>query len=393
MGLREVFFLDTTLRDGAQMPGAALDSDAKVAIARALDEAGVHAIEAGYAASGPLDVIALRAVASATKSAMIASLARAHRPDVDVAADALADVSPYRRLLNLFLPTSPIHRATTLNVGRNALVDRAVAEISYAREQFKLVGFAAEDAGRTELPFLCELFRNAIDAGATSVCFTDTVGLLTPAKVRDSLLRIREHVPNLDRALLAVHLHNDLGLATANTLAAVAAGAQVVNCTVNGIGERAGNAALEEVALSLSLHAAEFGVKVHVDTTRFRRLSTLVAEATGIPVSPNKPIVGANAFATEAGIHQSALLKDARTYLPYDPVLVGGNGAELTLGRYSGRAAVRTELQRRGLEVADAELDVVMRLLKQAPKDVWSDPDALLDDAVARARTNGDSHV
>jgi 2-isopropylmalate synthase len=230
------------------------------------------------------------------------------------------------------------------------------------------VAFSPEDASRTEVDYLCQCYREAIDAGATTVGFPDTVGLLTPEKARDFIKAIQDNVPNLDRALLAVHFHNDLGLAVANTLACIQEGANVVQCTVNGIGERAGNASLEEVVMALTLHADQYERTCKIDTTKLAPLCRLVAELTGISISRMKPIGGANIFATEAGIHQDGLLKNPDTYLPFRPEKVGGGDLQLVLGRHSGRKAVAHRLAELAIAADDGEVAAIMDLIKQQPK-------------------------
>jgi 2-isopropylmalate synthase len=239
------------------------------------------------------------------------------------------------------------------------------------------VAFSPEDASRTELDFLCEVYQTAIDAGVTTIGFPDTVGILTPDKARDIIRHIQDNVKNFDKALLAVHFHNDLGLAVANTLACIQEGANVVQCTVNGIGERAGNASLEEVAIALSLHEDQYGVKAKIDTTKLTSLCKLVAELTNIPLAPNKPVAGKNIFATEAGIHQDGLLKNPDTYLPYRPERVGADGIKLIIGRHSGRRAVANRLAELGIKTTDSEVIQVLNYIKEVPKTTHID-DGLL---------------
>ncbi|MDZ4689663.1 MAG: pyruvate carboxyltransferase, partial [Planctomycetaceae bacterium] len=250
--------------------------------------------------------------------------------------------------------------------------------VGYAASKFEIVAFSPEDASRTELAYLCECYRTAIAAGATTIGFPDTVGLLTPEKARDYIRGIQDGVPNIDRVLVAVHFHNDLGLAVANTLACIAEGVQVVQCTINGIGERAGNASLEEVAMALDLHFDQYRRRAKIDTKQLVPICDLVQRLTGIKPAPNKPVCGQTIFATEAGIHQDGLLKNPDTYLPFRPERVGAAGINLVLGRHSGRRAVAHRLDELGLPSDDAAVIAMLDRIKQLPKGV------MLDDALLR---------
>ncbi|HLQ46001.1 MAG TPA: 2-isopropylmalate synthase, partial [Planctomycetaceae bacterium] len=363
-----VLFSDTTLRDGEQMPGATLDPDDKLRIALALEEAGVHSLDAGFPASSPADVEAIRRMIGVVKKPVLTALCRTVRGDVDAADEALAGNPSSKRGVSLFCGTSPLHRQHKLQKSPAEVLEIIVTSVGYASEKFEIVAFSPEDASRTEVPYLCQCYKEAIDAGATTIGFPDTVGILTPEKARDFIRTIQDHVPNLDKALLAVHFHNDLGLAVANTLACVAEGANVVQCTINGIGERAGNASLEEVAIALALHPEQYGVDFKLDTTKLHGLCQLVAELTGLPLARNKPVGGENIFATEAGIHQDGLLKNPDTYLPYRPEKVGASGLTLIIGRHSGRRAVTHRLHELGYELADEQVLAVLQAIKQVPK-------------------------
>ena len=373
-----VLFSDTTLRDGEQMPGATLDPDDKLRIALALERAGVHSLDAGFPASSRADIEAIQRMTGVVQKPVLTALCRTLTGDVDAAEEALAGNPAHKRGVSLFCGTSPLHREHKLNKSQAEILRLVANTVSYAAERFLIVAFSPEDASRTERDFLCEVYREAIDAGATTIGFPDTVGLLTPDKARDFIRHIQDNVPNINRALLAVHFHNDLGLAVANTLACIKEGANVVQCTVNGIGERAGNAALEEVAMALVLHADEFGRTAKIDTTQLAPLCRLVAELTGIPLSANKPVGGANIFATEAGIHQDGLLKNPDTYLPYRPERVGADGIRLVIGRHSGRRAVAHRLQELGISLADEQVLDVLEAIKRLPKG------ASIDDAALR---------
>lgn len=369
-----ILFSDTTLRDGEQMPGATLDPDEKLRIALALEEAGVHSLDAGFPASSEADVEAIRRMVGVVKGPVLTALCRTLPGDIDAADRALAGQPKHKRGVSLFCGTSPLHRGHKLGKTKAEVLRTIEESVGYAASKFEIVSFACEDASRTERDFLCECYRTAIAAGATTIGFPDTVGILTPEKAREFMKVLKDGVPNLDRALLAVHFHNDLGLAVANTLACIAEGANVVQCTVNGIGERAGNASLEEVAMALTLHADQYGRKHGLDTTKLAPLCELVAERTGIALSPMKPVAGRNVWATEAGIHQDGLLKHPDTYLPYRPELVGGPPVHLILGRHSGRRAVAHRLRELGIEPDEARVAAVLDRIKELPKgDVLND--------------------
>lgn len=364
----EVLFSDTTLRDGEQMPGATLEPEDKVRIALALEEAGIHSLDAGFPASSEADVAAIRKMIGVVKGPVLTALCRTVKADVDAAAKALEGQPHHKRGVSLFCGTSPLHREHKLNKSKEEILDIIRDTVSYAAERFPIVAFSPEDASRTELNFLCTCYEAAIDSGATTIGFPDTVGVLTPEKVQAMLTQIQGSVPNIEKALLAVHFHNDYGLAVANSLAGISAGANVVQCTINGIGERAGNASLEEVAIALTMNADQYGRTVKIDTTKLVPLCELVAELTGIGYSPMKPVAGRNVFATEAGIHQDGLLKNPDTYLPFRPERVGAAGIRLILGRHSGRRAVAHRLQELGLEASDRQIEAVLEAIKTLPK-------------------------
>jgi len=364
-----VLFSDTTLRDGEQMPGATLEPDDKVRIALALEEAGVHSLDAGFPASSPADVEAIRRMIGVVKKPVLTALCRTVRGDVDAADEALDGNPTNKRGVSLFCGTSPLHRQHKLQKSEAEVLKIITDSVAYASEKFEIVAFSPEDASRTELPYLCQCYREAIAAGATTIGFPPTVGILTPEKARDFIRAIQDNVPNLDKALLAVHFHNDLGLAVANTLACVAEGANVVQCTINGIGERAGNASLEEVAIALALHPDQYGVEFKLDTTKLHPLCQLVSELTNLPLPRNKPVGGENIFATEAGIHQDGLLKNPDTYLPFRPEKVGASGLKLVIGRHSGRRAVSHRLHELGYELSEEQVLAVLQAIKDVPKD------------------------
>lgn len=372
-----VLFSDTTLRDGEQMPGATLEPDDKLRIALALEATGVHSLDAGFPASSEQDVAAIRKMIGVVKKPVLTALCRTVKGDVDAADAALAGQPAHKRGVSLFVGTSPLHRQFKLQKSESQILDLITETVGYAASKFEIVAFSPEDASRTELPYLCRCYQAAIDAGATTIGFPDTVGLLTPEKARDFLRGIQDGVPNINRVLIAVHFHNDLGLAVANTLACIQEGAHVVQCTVNGIGERAGNASLEEVAMALTVHQDQYGRTAKIDTTKLAPLCKLVAELTGIRMAPNKPIAGETIFATEAGIHQDGLLKNIDTYLPFRPERVGVNGVKLVLGRHSGRKAVAHRLEELGLRCTESGVNQVLDRIKQLPKGTMLDDDVL----------------
>lgn len=363
-----VLFSDTTLRDGEQMPGATLEPDDKVRIAQALAEAGVHSLDAGFPASSEADVEAIRRMVGVVKKPVLTALCRTVKADVDAADEALSGNPIHKRGASLFCGTSPLHREHKLEKSKNQIIDIISETVGYAASKFRIVSFAAEDASRTEPDFLCQCYSAAIDAGATTIGFPDTVGILTPKKACDYVKALQDGIPHFDRALLAVHFHNDLGVAVANTLACVEEGANVVQCTINGIGERAGNASLEEVALALSLHPDQYQRKCRIDTTKLVGICRMVSELSGIPLTPMKPLAGANIFATEAGIHQDGLLKNPETYLPYPPEHVGCDGVTLVLGRHSGRRAVEHRLNELGITLPEDKVLSILQEIKRLPK-------------------------
>jgi 2-isopropylmalate synthase len=360
-----VMISDTTLRDGEQMPGINLLPDQKVEIARGLADAGVHSIDCGFPAAAPSEIESIRRIAREVHGPVLAAHSRTVRGDIDAAARALEGVRGHKRAINLFIGISPIHRERKHQKSKAEIVRMATEAIQYARQFFHIISFGPEDASRTEPEFLHEVYREAIAAGATTIGFADTVGILTPEKAADRIRAIQDHVSNIDDALIGVHFHNDLGLATANALACVATGANVVQGTINGIGERAGNTAIEEVVMTLVLHRDQYGVKVAVDPRKLTPLSQIVSELTGVPVPANKAVVGSNIFATGSGVHQDGLLKDPTTYLPFQPAEVGAGGIELVLGKHSGRSAVRHRFRECGLELNEDQVQMVVQHLKQ----------------------------
>ncbi|NMC48736.1 MAG: pyruvate carboxyltransferase [Desulfovibrio sp.] len=385
-----LLFGDTTLRDGEQMPGAMLDPADKLVVARALAEAGVDLIEAGFPAVSRTEAAAVGLIAREAADfsgpgrvgdsggPVVAALCRALCRDIDAAREALADAPEKRRAASVFLAASPLHRRYKLKKSKADIVVMAARAVEYARSRFEMVNFSAEDASRTEPEYLARLYEAAIAAGATSIGFPDTVGVLTPDEVKQRLGFLRAHVRGIGGVLVGVHFHDDLGLATANTLAAVQAGADMVHCTVGGIGERAGNAALEETAAAVALRPEVYGRRMHLDPARLAPLCRLVSGRTGIPIPPNKAVCGENAFATGAGVHQDGLLKHPDTYLPYPPEAVGAGPARIVLTKHSGRAALRLRLSEMGIEADETRLAAIGEALKNATKAEWADEEGLV---------------
>jgi 2-isopropylmalate synthase len=351
--VRRIKIFDTTLRDGEQSPGIALRPDEKAAIAVALEGLGVDVIEAGFAASSPGDFAGVAAVSSAVESVTVASLCRTTQEDIDASAEALRGAP--RSRLHIFLATSPIHMERKLGLAPHEVLERISWSVAYAAEQADEVEFSAEDATRSEPEFLAEACRRAITAGATVINLPDTVGYSLPNELADMLRQMTELCPELNDVELSVHCHNDLGLAVANTLAGVAAGATQVECTINGLGERAGNAALEEIVMAMRVRRDMHPMHDGIDARRLFETSRLVSELTGYVVQRNKPVVGANAFAHEAGIHQDGVLKDVSTYQIIDPAEVGA-AMSLPLGKHSGRHAFFKACEDAGLTLSREEL-------------------------------------
>ena len=348
-----LFIFDTTLRDGEQSPGASMTKEEKLRIARQLERMRVDVIEAGFAAASPGDFEAVRAVAEAIKESTVCSLARANAADIERAAEAIRPAK--RQRIHTFIATSPIHMEKKLRMTPDEVVAQAVEAVRLARRFTDDVEFSAEDAGRSELDFLCRIFEAVIEAGATTLNVPDTVGYTLPHEYAEKIRRLIERVPNSDKVIWSVHCHNDLGLAVANSLAAVLAGARQVECTINGLGERAGNAALEEIVMAVRTRQDAFPCDTRIDTTQIVPTSKLVSTITGFPVQPNKAIVGANAFAHESGIHQDGVLKHRETYEIMRAEDVGWTTNKIVLGKHSGRRAFRARLEELGIEIASEE--------------------------------------
>jgi 2-isopropylmalate synthase len=359
---RRITIFDTTLRDGEQSPGIALSPDEKAEIARALERLGVDVIEAGFPVSSPGDFEGVRAVGAAVQRPTVAALARTRREDLDAAVEALAGARGRTRL-HVFIATSPIHMERKLGLEPAEVVEQARFAVAHVAGRVDEVEFSCEDATRSDPAFVAEVCRAAIEAGATTINLPDTVGYSLPDEHAAFLRDVRARCPELRQVALSVHCHNDLGLAVANTLAGVAAGATQVECTINGIGERAGNAALEEVVMALRVRADAYGVETGIDVSEIGRSSQLVSRLTGYAVQRNKAIVGANAFAHEAGIHQDGMLKDASTYQIMDPEELGLT-MTLPLGKHSGRHAFRRACEEAGIHLGEEELKAAFQRFK-----------------------------
>jgi 2-isopropylmalate synthase len=350
-----VRIFDTTLRDGEQSPGFSMNMAEKLRMARQLESLGVDIIEAGFPIASPGDFEGVRAVAAEIKHARVAALARATQKDVDAALQAV-DCAAHPRV-HIFFATSDLHLRYKLRISRDEAISAIGQMVRYARRYTEEVEFSAEDASRSDLEFLCRAMKVAADAGATILNIPDTVGYAIPQEYAAIFTRVREHLDDPSGITYSAHCHNDLGMAVANSLAAVGAGARQVECTINGIGERAGNASLEELVVALAVRQEHFGVTTGIKLPQIYPASQLLAEITGTGVAPNKAVVGANAFAHEAGIHQDGIIKNPLTYEIISPEAVGVPKRSLVLGKHSGRNAVRTRFAEMGYRLSDAELD------------------------------------
>jgi 2-isopropylmalate synthase len=377
---------DTTLRDGEQSPGAAMTHEEKIEVAELLDEMGVDIIEAGCPISSQGDFDAVNTIAKRTKNAVICGLSRAGLKDIDRAAEALKPSKRFR--IHTFISTSPVHMKHKLQMGPNSVIEAIAASVGHARRFTDDVQWSPEDSTRTERDFLCFAVETAIANGATTINIPDTVGYSTPQEFYEMIVDLRNRVPNIDKATIATHCHNDLGLAVANSLAGVLAGARQIECTINGIGERAGNAALEEVVMALKVRGDIMRFTTGIDTTMLARASKLVSNVTGFPVQYNKAIVGKNAFAHESGIHQDGMLKNVETYEIMRPEDVGVHSSSLVLGKLSGRHAFKDKLEALGYELDDKAFQEAFKRFKDLAdkkKHVFDeDIVALVDDEVMR---------
>jgi 2-isopropylmalate synthase len=355
-------FFDTTLRDGEQSPGASMNTAEKLRLAVQLEKLGVDIIEAGFPAASEGDFDAVSKISQKLKNPEIAGLARANKDDIDAAWGAIQNATTPR--IHTFIATSDIHLEYKLRMSRDEVIKNAIEAVRYAKTFTDNVEFSAEDGSRSDRDFLCKVFEAAIDAGATTVNLPDTVGYAIPDEFAGLVKYVLHNTPNIGKAVLSVHCHNDLGLATANTIAALNAGARQAEVTINGIGERAGNTSLEEVVMALRTRHNFLPFQSNIKTKQIYATSKLVSMITGILVQPNKAIVGANAFAHEAGIHQDGMLKNPMTYEIMSPEDIGLSTNKLVLGKHSGRHALRERLKEIGYELSDEELKTVFKKFK-----------------------------
>ena len=382
-----VIIFDTTLRDGEQSPGASMTFEEKLQVAHVLDEMGVDVIEAGFPIASEGDFEAVSEIARRVKRATVAGLARAGQKDIDRAGEAVKHAVNPR--IHTFISTSPVHMKHKLQLEPEKVLDLVTSSVTRARNWVADVEWSAEDGTRTEMDFLCRCVEAAIKAGATTINIPDTVGYTVPEEYADLFRTVRARVPNSDKAIFSVHCHNDLGMAVANSLAGLAGGARQIECTINGIGERAGNAALEEIVMAIKTRGDRLPYRCGVETTMLTRVSKLVAAVTSFPVQYNKAIVGRNAFAHESGIHQDGMLKNAQTYEIMTPESVGVSKTSLVMGKHSGRHAFREKLKELGYELGENAFEDAFRRLKDLAdrkKHVYEeDIEALVDDEILNA--------
>jgi 2-isopropylmalate synthase len=365
--MEQVRIFDTTLRDGEQAPGFSLRPSEKLVLARQLDLLGVDIIEAGFPIASPADAEAVRQIATELRRPVIACLARCHRSDLEKAAWSLEPAAQSR--IHTFIATSDLHLQAKLRITREQCLEAAVDAVRYARNQTDDVQFSAEDATRSDMDFLCRVIEAVIAAGATTINLPDTVGYSTPDDLTEFFQTVRERVPSADKVTFSAHCHDDLGLAVANSLAAIKGGARQVECTVNGIGERAGNAAVEEIVMALRIRSDRMPYTTNIDTKQIFPSSAMLTDLTGQPVQVNKAIVGRNAFAHEAGIHQDGILKDRRTYEIMRAEDVGAPWNPLVLGKHSGRHAVQSRCADLGFKLEGDALVQVYRALMSIADD------------------------
>jgi 2-isopropylmalate synthase len=376
-----LFIFDTTLRDGEQSPGASMNLSEKLEVARALRDLRVDIIEAGFPIASPGDFEAVQAIAREIEGPIICGLARCNADDIDRAWEALRDAPKPR--IHVFLATSSIHREFKLKMAKEEIIRRAVEGVQRARDLCDDIEFSPEDAARTELDFLAEVVERAVEAGATTLNIPDTVGFAVPSQYAAAISHLRKTVRGIDKVVLSVHCHNDLGLAVANSLAAIQEGARQVECTINGIGERAGNCALEEIVMALRTRGDYFGLTTNINTKLLYPTSRKVSHVTGLQVQRNKAIVGQNAFAHEAGIHQDGMLKHASTYEIMRPEEVGIARTDLVLGKHSGRHALKQRVIELGYHLSDEQLNNLFeqfKTLADRKKDIYdADVEALCE--------------
>ena len=361
--MRKIKLFDTTLRDGEQSAGVNLNLTEKLEIAKQLERLGVDIMEAGFPASSKGDFQSVKQVAEMVKTCSVTGLSRSIQTDIDAAWEALkGGVEPR---LHLFIATSPVHMTYKLKQTPNQVLETAVATVKYAAKHFPIIQWSAEDACRSDLPFLAKIITAVIDAGANVINIPDTVGYINPKEYGAIFAYLKENVPTIDKVDLSAHCHDDLGMAVANSLSAIEHGATQIEGTINGIGERAGNAALEEVAVALHIRSDYYKAKTNLTLHEIKRTSNLVSKLTGMMIPPNKAIVGENAFAHESGIHQDGVLKEKTTYEIISPELVGVRKNSMVLGKHSGRHAFRTRIQELGYAIPDEEINKLFKLFKE----------------------------
>ncbi len=385
-----IIVFDTTLRDGEQSPGASMNQAEKLRIATQLEALGVDVIEAGFPAASDGDFEAVKTIAETLKTAQIAALCRANKNDILRGWEAIKDAASPR--IHTFIATSELHMKYKLQMEPEKVLEKAVEAVTLAASFTDNVEFSAEDGSRSDKDFLCKVFEAVIDAGATTINLPDTVGYAVPEEFSALVKYVMENTPNMDKAVLSVHCHNDLGLATANTIAALQAGARQMEVTINGIGERAGNTSMEEVVMTMKTRPNFFPCVTNINTTRIYPISRLVSMITGILVQPNRPIVGANAFAHESGIHQDGVLKNPMTYEIMSPETVGIHKNNLVLGKHSGRHALKAHISELGYDLSGEELNTVFtkfKALADKKKTIQDeDLEALVNEVVLRAHND-----
>jgi len=382
----QIIIFDTTLRDGEQSPGCSMNLEEKLRMARMLDDLGVDVIEAGFPVASPGDFESVNEIAKTVKNATVCGLSRAKKADIEASGEAIKPAK--RRRIHTFISTSPLHMKHKLQMAPDDVLDAIAESVTAAGKYTDDIEWSAEDASRTEADFLCRAVEIAINAGATTINIPDTVGYAMPDEYAAIFEMLVNRVPNIDKAILSTHCHNDLGVAVANSLAGVKAGARQIECTINGIGERAGNAALEEIVMAMRTRSDMLPYTTNVETTKITRTSRTLSAITGFSVQPNKAIVGANAFSHASGIHQDGMLKHAQTYEIMTPESVGLKATNLVLAKHSGRAAFRNKLDELGFELGDNAFQQAFERFKRMAdkkKEIFEDDIiALIEDEMVR---------
>ncbi|SFG84456.1 2-isopropylmalate synthase [Sporolactobacillus nakayamae] len=360
--MEKVEIYDTTLRDGEQSPGCSLNEHEKVQVAQQLERLNVDVIEAGFPAASPDDFKAVQNISKIIKNSTVTGLARSKKSDIDAAWEALKQTANPR--IHVFIATSQVHMAYKLRMKPEEVLETAAASVRYARQFFPQIEFSCEDASRSDYAFMSRVVQSAIEAGASIINLPDTVGYCSPQEYAAMFQYVKKHVPDIDKVRLSCHCHNDLGMATANTLAAVDAGVRQIECTVNGVGERAGNVALEEIGVALHIRKDIYKVATQLKLDEISKTSKLVSHLMNSPIAANKAVVGANAFAHEAGIHQDGVLKNPKTYEIISPSLIGLDSGRLVLGKHSGRHAFRKKANEMGVRLTEEQVDQSFQAFK-----------------------------